>query len=1186
MAGLHFGAGIDTKQWSKDVERMRRDILSITKEGEKVDLLGIKKQIEVQKEAISELEKEYKAVGDQMSKLAPGSAHARLLAEHKKLGVALEEEKQHLKVLNDTYKSFADEQQQAIVRQRKLRYELYELADAGKENTEEFRQLAKELAELDESIGVVQGMQSALRRGKPAMEALTGSVRVGVGVFTTITGLMGAFSQQSERLAEIQTRLQSVMAISIGIEQTYSALRKQSGLISSIRILQMRAEAKAQDLATKGTIRATVAQRAFNLVAKANPYVLLATALLSVVGAIALFTKGNKKAREEHEKMTKSINDSISGDIVKFKLLQAEWQRASGNVVKQKQVVKDFNKEFGSTAGKLENIIDAEKLFSENTKAFVDAMQRRAEAEYLVAEATTVWAKLRHEEQKVRDFEEDWANSNVWGKISMSAKIMWKDIFGGDVVDERKVKELQDQHNELIDEILDKQIEAQKAFAKLGLTPPEDVDKEKKVTKTLQQQLDERRKLYEDYYKAIELLGTQKADEIYFDTLGENKTYLAYLENLKSEYLEIDKLTKEQAENLILIDDIIADLTGRETTFDKELREITAISEQYEVLADKLEYLRMTQADLGDTPDDLRLRAEIQKLIESAQAERKAIYDEIHNANLEFEEIVRRINVERENALSVAVTDRAREYVNTEADKKTLEAYINHLKEIYPEMDKVFSDIQSLTRQELRKFREIFVKELELTEDTAKKAEIAKVIDRIDFELRKLDVNPLRQLSISFKELLASKDDLDKFIEELGKFNDALFEITGTFKGMTSDIRSFSDDLAISLDNDFGDILDSIDQTLEGFEMMAEGVEMIAIGVASGNPVAIIGGTIKSIAGLTKAVSAWFNSDKKKERQIQRILGQIKELEGAYRDLEHGINQALGTEVFDMHLKQIENLKKQQEKLYEAIAKEERKKKKNRDRIKEWEEEIKEIDRVIDNITDTIKDKLMGTDVRQFADNLADALVGAFLAGENAANSLNQTVDDLFANIIRNFIGMRLAENLAPIFDELADALMNTINDPEPVWDVIGGQSFEDYMAELSAWRLRQLGVGDMGVSDEDVDRFRDEVEGEVAKNKQLIERLMEIFGISTDAELKGLQGALQGMSEETAGVLVGQFNAIRMDTSNLVLIAQRNEGVFSESLIYLSGIKNDTSNLSYIRSELVELNRKIEGNDNRSIGL
>ena len=81
-----------------------------------------------------------------------------------------------------------------------------------------------------------------------------------------------------------------------------------------INKIQLAAKAKAEALATKSTVAATIAQKAFNLVAKANPYVLLATALISVVGALIAFSRGSKEAKVslvEQDNAIRNVNDAL-----------------------------------------------------------------------------------------------------------------------------------------------------------------------------------------------------------------------------------------------------------------------------------------------------------------------------------------------------------------------------------------------------------------------------------------------------------------------------------------------------------------------------------------------------------------------------------------------------------------------------------------------------------------------------------------------------------------------------------------------------------------------------------------------------------------------------------------------------------------------------------------------------------
>ncbi|WP_368127168.1 hypothetical protein, partial [Bacteroides caccae] len=113
-----------------------------------------------------------------------------------------------------------------------------------------------------------------------------------------------------KELEEIQTDLQAAFVISNSIIRIQTALQKQSSLMKGVAAIQEAALVKATNLNTAAqgkniivTKAATVAQAAFNLVAKANPYVLLAMALVTVVGALALYAKGTADASENQKRL-------------------------------------------------------------------------------------------------------------------------------------------------------------------------------------------------------------------------------------------------------------------------------------------------------------------------------------------------------------------------------------------------------------------------------------------------------------------------------------------------------------------------------------------------------------------------------------------------------------------------------------------------------------------------------------------------------------------------------------------------------------------------------------------------------------------------------------------------------------------------------------------------------------------
>ena len=128
-----------------------------------------------------------------------------------------------------------------------------------------------------------------------------------MGAATGATHLLG---MSDKELEEIQTDLQAAFVISNSIIRIQTALQKQSSLMKGVAAIQEAALVKATNLNTAAqgkniivTKAATVAQAAFNLVAKANPYVLLAMALVTVVGALALYAKGTANASENQKRL-------------------------------------------------------------------------------------------------------------------------------------------------------------------------------------------------------------------------------------------------------------------------------------------------------------------------------------------------------------------------------------------------------------------------------------------------------------------------------------------------------------------------------------------------------------------------------------------------------------------------------------------------------------------------------------------------------------------------------------------------------------------------------------------------------------------------------------------------------------------------------------------------------------------
>lgn len=184
------------------------------------------------------------------------------------------------------------------------------LKSQGEGNSQEYQQMAKRAGELKDAMMDANSEVKAMASDTQAMDTVMGAAGAASGGLAVVTGATQLFGASSESAAETQRKLGSAIAIVNGVTAIQNALQKESNLMTGIRILQTKAATKAEqmDTAAKGknvvvTTAATVAQKLFNAVAKANPYVLLAMALVTVVGALVAFSAEANKAAKEQQKL-------------------------------------------------------------------------------------------------------------------------------------------------------------------------------------------------------------------------------------------------------------------------------------------------------------------------------------------------------------------------------------------------------------------------------------------------------------------------------------------------------------------------------------------------------------------------------------------------------------------------------------------------------------------------------------------------------------------------------------------------------------------------------------------------------------------------------------------------------------------------------------------------------------------
>lgn len=240
----------------------------------------------------------------------------------------------------------------------------------GKQDTAEYAALSKEAGDLKDALGDAAQEVKNMASDTSQLDTVLSAATAAGGGFSAFTGAMELFGGASEDVAEAQKKLQAAIAITTGLQAVQNAVQKQSALMLGISRIQQAALTKAKVYdrlvtmqGTKATLAATVAQKIFNLVAAANPYVLLALALITVVGALVLFASNTDKSAKEQKK----LNEAQKAWLDYLETEATEMNRVSNERVAQ------LNRELNIAKARNASLTETRKIedeiLAERTKA-------------------------------------------------------------------------------------------------------------------------------------------------------------------------------------------------------------------------------------------------------------------------------------------------------------------------------------------------------------------------------------------------------------------------------------------------------------------------------------------------------------------------------------------------------------------------------------------------------------------------------------------------------------------------------------------------------------------------------------------------------------------------------------------------------------------------------------------------
>jgi hypothetical protein len=266
----------------------------------------------------------------------------------------------------------------------------------GVELAKQIDEVRKKAGSLKDVVADVDAEIKVMASDTPHLDAFNQGLGIGADLVSTYTSLIAKLTGDENKLKDAIATIATVQSFANLSTKITNQLQSSSILMMKTRKIQEAAAAAAIRIRTaaetKGTVAtkaATVAQAAFNTIAKANPYVLLATALVAAGAAILGFTlktKDSTKAlydakevQDAYNKKMEETNGEVGLAIGKFTMLKTQYEQLKSAAEKQKWI-KDNTTAFNELGISVNNINDADNVFIKNSDKVIRAMQLRAQA--------------------------------------------------------------------------------------------------------------------------------------------------------------------------------------------------------------------------------------------------------------------------------------------------------------------------------------------------------------------------------------------------------------------------------------------------------------------------------------------------------------------------------------------------------------------------------------------------------------------------------------------------------------------------------------------------------------------------------------------------------------------------------------------------------------------------------------
>ena len=382
--------------------------------------------------------------------------------------------------------------------------------------------------------------------------------------------------------------------------------------------------------------------------------------------------------------------------------------------------------------------------------------------------------------------------------------------------------------------------------------------------------------------------------------------------------------------------------------------------------------------------------------------------------------------------------------------------------------------------------------------------EAGQAQDIYDIEKRKLDITLeeleaqgkiSKRLAEQIRDGQVAEKTLSQKIRSIGEgFSDVANIVNGTFEAL----------------NDWGlniEMGDELQEIVGGIGQIGSSLSEIDLT----KPFSVIKGTVGLLGGIGKTLGGifgWGTKDKKLQKQIEKHQKSIEKLQDAYNDLKEAMDAAFDISMLAKYNNEmVKNLKTQNAHLEAMIKAESSKKKKDKDKIAEYQKQIKENEKAIKEAEESLTEQLGGfgskSNYKSAAEAFAQAWVDAFGEGSDALDALNNKFNEYIKNLIVKQATTRLV-------GKMIEPILKAVDEAVSEGSEGGNKGLEVTKSELQ--KIIDM-WGQVGpVLDEN------------------LKSLMNAMGYKPglNSNLSALQQGIQAVTENTAQTLEGLLDSMR----------------------------------------------------------